>query len=82
MNKRTAREEIQGKIEYNLDNLQETALHLSDNMLRLVDRIQRDRADASINGLGEVQSLGQQIDVLCARIEALRIAKSYLDEER
>lgn len=55
---------------------------LEKHMGQLADRVERDPLGSSINGLGEVQTLGSMVDAACgthkAMLESLRRMEIYL----
>lgn len=63
------------EIAYAVRELRDRARWLKENMERLVARIDEQGAEASINTLGEVQSMGLEVDRLCSKVGFLRDAK-------
>lgn len=55
-----------------LNSLNEAARHLSNDMRRVGEAIDRDSEDPSINSLGEVQQRGANVDRWCAIVEERR----------
>jgi hypothetical protein len=52
--------------------------HLAESMTRLAERIEREGVEARVNELGEVQSLGPDIDRLCALLHVARETRNLV----
>jgi hypothetical protein len=64
--------DIQELLEYKLEQLKKDASWLSQKMNYLVQQIDERQSDVIVNSMGEVQTLGHTIDLLCAEIGLLK----------
>lgn len=60
------------EIESRIERLKDEANTLINRMQRLVENLDRDGANASINSSGEVQGKGSDVDILCGELTTLR----------
>jgi hypothetical protein len=63
-----------------MEKLESAAANLARRMNELVENLRTNGADASVNSLGEVQSLGLEVDRECALLDMAR--SQYREEAR
>jgi hypothetical protein len=70
--------EAEGEVQRAHERLSEQLLALRDKVERVLVRLRREGTEASVNGLGEVQGLGLDVDRACALYEAAKRTKNVV----